>query len=208
MNILFDKVGKRYNTEWIFRGITFEFSTGNNYVILGANGSGKSTLLQLLAGNFIPSEGRISYLDNNVSIEAEKIFRYIGVATPYLELIEEFTLTELIDFHNKFKPMLFDTSKTIEILDLKQSKNKSVRYFSSGMKQRVKLGIAILSNAPILLLDEPLSNLDRNGIEWYKELMKNYCKHKLTVVCSNNQEDEYFFCNKEIQLEAFKKTSV
>ncbi|HET6245764.1 MAG: ATP-binding cassette domain-containing protein [Bacteroidetes bacterium] len=208
MEILLKDIGKRYNNEWIFKGITHNFTKGNNYVILGSNGTGKSTLLQLIAGNFIPSEGNISYTLENKALDQEKIFTHISIATPYLDLIEEYTLTELIDFHSKFKPMLFDTEKTIEILDLNSSKNKVLKYFSSGMKQRVKLALAILNKNPLLLLDEPSSNLDRNSINWYMEMIKKYCSEKLIVVCSNNQKEEYFFCNKEIQIELYKTAKI
>ncbi|MDQ3193193.1 MAG: ATP-binding cassette domain-containing protein [Bacteroidota bacterium] len=208
MEILLNNIGKRYNTEWIFRGVNLEFVKGNNYVILGSNGSGKSTLLQLIAGSSIPSEGTVSYKVNEKNIVQEKIFSHLSIATPYLDLIEEYTLTELIDFHGKFKPKLFDTEKTIEILDLKSAKNKVLKYFSSGMKQRVKLGLAVLNKTPLLLLDEPISNLDRKSINWYKDLITNYCSEKLIIVCSNNQKEEYFFCNKEVHIETFKKDKI
>ena len=72
------------------------------------------------------------------------------------------------------------------------------------MKQRVRLVLAILSNTPLLLLDEPTSNLDKKGIEWYKQLMSEYCSERIVMVCSNHQQHEYEFCKNEIVIEKYK----
>jgi ABC-type multidrug transport system ATPase subunit len=207
MKILLDNIGKRYNTEWIFRGLSTELNSSNNYVILGSNGSGKSTLLQVIASSLYHSEGILKYELDNAVIEPEQIFRKLSIATPYLELIEEFTLREIIDFHRKLKPMMLETPQVIETLMLERSADKAIRYYSSGMKQRVKLGLAILSNTPLLLLDEPVSNLDHKGIDWYQGLINDYCKERLVVVCSNKQKEEYFMCNQQIRIEDYKKAS-
>lgn len=208
MKITLTKIGKRYNYEWIFRNINYEFTSDNSYVIQGANGSGKSTLLQLIAASSIPSEGEIKVENNSSSkiIETENIFRYISYAAPYLQLFEDFTLFESIEFHSKFKPFvnLLPTQKIISIAQLDKSRNKQVKHFSSGMKQRVKLALAILSDTPILLLDEPATNLDKQTIVWYQELIENYAKNKLVIVCSNQQEHEYSFCNRKIIMEEYK----
>lgn len=207
VKVVLEKIGKRYNYEWIFRNINYEFSSESKYVILGANGSGKSTLLQLIAGNSIASEGIIHYNIGNKTINADDVYKQISYAAPYIELFEEFTLKESIDFHSKFKHMLnnLSTKEIIEITELEKSTNKQLKYFSSGMKQRVRLALAILSNTPILLLDEPTSNLDKKAIDWYQKLMNDFAGNKrLIIVASNQQEYEYSFCNKEIKVEDFK----
>jgi ABC-type multidrug transport system ATPase subunit len=204
MKIILENLGKRYNTEWIFRRLDMELSSENNYVILGSNGSGKSTLLQVLAGSYMPSEGKIQYSLHGTHYPQEEIFKQISIATPYLELIEELSLRELINFHRKLKPLKLPTEQIIERLLLKNSSEKEIRYYSSGMKQRVKLGLAILSETPLLFLDEPVSNLDHKGIDWYQQMVTEYCKDRLVIVCSNNQKEEFFMCNTEIRIEDFK----
>jgi len=202
-----EKIGKRYNYEWIFRNITYEFSSENKYVILGANGSGKSTLLQLIAGNTIASEGTIQHTIDNTIINQDDVYKQISYAAPYIELFEEFTLKESVEFHSKFKKMInnLSTSEIIAITELEKSANKQLKYFSSGMKQRVRLALAVLSNTPLLLLDEPTSNLDKKAINWYQKLVTDYSDNKrLIIVASNQQEYEYPFCNKEIKVEDFK----
>lgn len=208
MQITLSDIGKRYNYEWIFRKVNYTFTTADSYVIMGANGSGKSTLLQLIAGSLIPSEGKIDYTDSlpPTSIAVDKLPRKLSYAAPYLELFEEFTLTESIEFQARFKPFFegLDTPKIIELAQLEHAKNKQLKQYSSGMKQRVKLALAILSNTPLLLLDEPTSNLDKKAIEWYQHLITHYTQNRLVIVCSNQIEQEYFFCKKQVYMEEYK----
>jgi ABC-type multidrug transport system ATPase subunit len=207
MQITLTDIGKRYNYEWIFRGVYYEFKTSSNYAILGSNGSGKSTLLQVIAGNLLPSQGSIHYAKDKAVIDAEQIYTQLSFASPYLELLEEFTLTESIEFHSRFKPFYnhLNTAQVLELMQLEKAKDKQLKYFSSGMKQRVRLALAILSHTPLLLLDEPTSNLDKKAIAWYQELVNAYSKDRLLIVASNQLEYEYSFCNVMLNVEDFKK---
>jgi len=207
MIISLENIGKRYNYEWIFRNVNYEFGTEDNYVILGSNGSGKSTLLQVIANSLIASEGKISYKDNaGKVIPEDDIFQHLSYAAPYLELFEEFTLAESIEFQGKFKPFYdgLTTKSIIEIAELEKAKNKQLKHYSSGMKQRVRLVLAVLAKTPLLLLDEPTSNLDKKAIDWYQQLVNAYSKDRLIIVASNQQEYEYPFCNKELSIEDYK----
>jgi ABC-type multidrug transport system ATPase subunit len=205
MNIEFSKVGKRFNRDWIFRYLNFQFDSGKSYAITGPNGSGKSTLLQIISGALTHNEGSIKYLDDGKEIQSEKIFKKVSFAAPYIELIEEMTLHEFFSFHEKMKGWLpgFDTNTIISILGLQTSSHKQMRYFSSGMKQRAKLAQAVFSNVPIILLDEPLSNLDEEGIQLYNSLVKNHCHKRLLVISSNDQK-EYSFCDEVIDIKKYK----
>jgi ABC-type multidrug transport system ATPase subunit len=204
MKIALNNAGRRFNKEWIFRNLSTEFTSGNSYAILGPNGSGKSTLLSVLTGSLSPSEGEISFSDTK-EIPVENIYKYISLAAPYLELVETFTLKESIDFHFKFKNFALglDTKKLITILGLEKAANKEIKYFSSGMKQRTKLALACCTDTPILFLDEPTSNLDVQGISWYRELIENFGKDRLTIIGSN-QIQEYDFCTNQIQISDYK----
>lgn len=207
MKINLTNIGKRYNFEWIFRKVNYEFSSEHNYVILGSNGSGKSTLLQIIAGNIIPSEGDIIYqTPGKLEVENEYIFHHLSFASPYLELFEEFTLAESIEFQAQLKPFYkgYSTNQIIELTQLEKAKNKQLKYYSSGMKQRVRLALAILSDTPLLLLDEPTSNLDKKAIDWYSHLVNDFSKDRLIIVCSNQQEYEYPFCDTQLHIEEFK----
>lgn len=206
MRINLEKISKKFNYEWIFREVNYTFESGNAYVILGANGSGKSTLMQIVAGNLLPTSGKINFTDGADEISQELLYRYVSISAPYLELIEEFTLAEILEFHRKFKPFRdkLNDSQIIEITGLSRVQNKPIRYFSSGMKQRVKLALAILSDTKIVLLDEPASNLDKQGVEWYQHLVGSNSSERVFIVCSNSQSHEYSFCKNEIQIGDYK----
>nr|WP_129716975.1 ATP-binding cassette domain-containing protein [Pedobacter sp. SYP-B3415] len=205
MTISLDNAGRRFNREWIFRGITADLLPGERYAVLGPNGSGKSTLLSMISGHLSPSEGTVSYRDDQVSIPVESVYKQLSFAAPYLDLVEEFSLTEMIDFHFRFKPLApgMDRQQIIALLDMEKSRNKAIKYFSSGMKQRTRLALACCANTPVLLLDEPTSNLDLQGIAWYEKLIDMYSMQKTVIVCSN-QDHEYAFCKHYIQITDYK----
>jgi len=205
MEIILDKVGRRVNRELIFKNIEYTFQAGKSYAILGINGSGKSTLLQILSGSLSPSSGKITYTFLGKEISVEDIYSHLSISAPYLELIEDFTLSETLKFHFNFKKRLNKISdeKIIEILNMQSSRNKEIKYFSSGMKQRVKFILALLSDTAILLLDEPTSNMDEEGVAWYHHLINEHTKNRVVIVCSN-QVEEYKFCEEKIVIADYK----
>jgi ABC-type multidrug transport system ATPase subunit len=205
MEIELKDTGRRFNQEWVFRKLDYTFRSGGKYAILGPNGSGKSTLLSVLLGNLAPSEGTITYRDDK-EIPADSIYRQISLAAPYLDLVEEFTLQETIAFHFKFKKFYpdIDAARLMDLLGLAKSQDKALKYFSSGMKQRTKLALACCTDTPLLFLDEPTSNLDKQGIEWYHELIRNFSSGRLVLVGSN-QENEYSFCDHFIRVTDYKE---
>jgi ABC-type multidrug transport system ATPase subunit len=204
MDITLKNVGRRFNKEWIFNNIDFNFTADNKYAVLGPNGSGKSTLLSVLLGSLTPSEGEIKYYNPN-EIRVENIYQYISFAAPYLDLVEEFTLQETITFHFQFKAYAegLNASGVLELLGLEKSQDKALKHFSSGMKQRTKLALACCTNTPILILDEPTSNLDTQGIDWYLNLVNEYTANKMIIIGSN-QEHEYSFCSQRLNISDYK----
>jgi len=206
MTISLSDAGKRYNRDWIFRHLHYTFEPGQSYAIIGPNGSGKSTLLQALSGSMMLNEGSAQYAIGNRQLANDSVYRHVSICAPYLEVVEEMTLKEFLDFHHGFKPFLPGISNDfiITTLGLEKAVNKQIRYYSSGMKQRVKLGQCIFSDTPLVLLDERCTNLDAAGIELYHSLIENYCKDRLVVV-SSNDEVEYQFCRSRINMNDFKK---
>ncbi len=204
MKVVLNNISKQYKREWIFKNISLELNSGEHLVVLGANGSGKSTLLKLIAGAMLPTEGEITYSANEINLlsTSENVYEHLTIAAPYMELIEDYTLKEHIEFHFHFKNKFegLELSKIPEIIGLENSSDKQLKYFSSGMKQRVRLGLAILSNTPLLLLDEPCSNLDKAGIEWYQQLIGKYTANRTVIVCSNHLIHEHSFCKRELSI--------
>ena len=200
MKISLTNAGKRFNREWIFRNLSCEFSSGNAYAITGPNGSGKSTLLQIIGGSMVVSEGQVNY-----EVPEEQVYRHISITAPYLEVIEEMTAREFLHFHSQFKSFLpsLSVNTILEKVGLLNAANKQIRYYSSGMKQRIKLAQAIFSDVSCVLLDEPCTNLDAEGITLYQRLIDGFCKGRLVIV-SSNDEQEYGFCNERLNILDFK----
>lgn len=208
MKITLNIAGKRFNREWIFRNLHYEFYSGKSFAITGANGSGKSTLLQILSGALGLNEGIVTWINNDINIEPEHIHRHISFASPYLELIEEMTGKEFLLFHSKFKSFIQNISveNILTISGLKSADNKQIRYYSSGMKQRLKLVQAIFSDVPVILLDEPCTNLDADGYSLYYRLMEEFCKKRLVIIASNDI-NEYNFCDEQLKIQNFKQVA-
>lgn len=202
MKIELHKVGKKFRKDWIFRNLDLELKNGEAVAVLGPNGSGKSTLLKILSGMMLPTEGDVHYHGANGRIEADTVYKEVSYAAPYALLFEQLTATEIINLHRKFKSFYddMDTERLLEKLMLSEHGQRAVREFSSGMKQRLRLGLAILSKTDLLILDEPLTNLDATGKSWYKDLTQKYAQERTVVVGSNSQEDEFAFCSRSISL--------
>ena len=205
MHIQLEQTGKKYNREWIFRGLSYTFTAGKKYAITGPNGSGKSTLLQTIAGSTVLSEGNIKYSTAGQELAPENAFKNLSICAPYLTLIEEMTALEFLAFHESFKSFMpgITLSNILEIIELTSAANKQIRYFSSGMKQRIKLAQAIFSDVPVLFLDEPCTNLDETGYTLYQSLIQNYASQKLVIVSSNDKA-EYHFCEQVIDIKNYK----
>ncbi|MCW3461878.1 ABC transporter ATP-binding protein [Chitinophaga nivalis] len=205
MTISLEQTGKRFNYDWIFRRVTYTFHEGSRYAILGPNGSGKSTLLQVISGAIQHNEGTVLYHTPEKPIAPDAFFRHCAIAAPYLELIEELTLTETIQFHLQFKNFLpgITPEQAMQLVGLEKAAHKQIRNFSSGMKQRIKLALAIFSDVPVLLLDEPCTNLDAAGTALYQQLIRDYGGNRLIIV-SSNDEQEYFMCTEHIRILDYK----
>lgn len=205
MELTAKNIGKRFGYDWIFRNIDISFSSNKSYALTGPNGSGKSTFLRIIAGNIAPSEGDLSFSIKGEAIDMEQFYTYIGFTAPYLELPEELTLLEIIRFHFKFKnyPLNIAEADFINLLQLDKHLHKQIQFYSSGMKQRVKLGLAILCDAPLLFLDEPSTNLDEVGVQWYLNLVNEFAKDKIVFIASNRTV-AYSFCDETIFIPDWK----
>lgn len=205
LKIQIEEASKRFQYEWIFKNLNLSLQSGDRLAVTGSNGSGKSTLLKCLAGSIPLSSGKVSYNLNGAEIPDTDWFKQLTIAAPYLELPEEFTLEELLEFHFKFKSPKqgLDISEMLEILYLSDHRNKLVSQFSSGMKQRVKLGISLFSDVSIVFLDEPTTNLDKKGVSWYLDLVEKYTRDQILMICSNEPR-EFEFCQEKLVLEDYK----
>jgi ABC-type multidrug transport system ATPase subunit len=206
MKIILTNAGKRFSREWIFRNLTYTFLQGKSYAVTGPNGSGKSTLLQVISSALILNEGDVAWQANESNLKTENVHQHIGFAAPYFELVEEMTAKEFLLFHAQFKNFIreFSVEEILKKAQLENAANKQIRFYSSGMKQRLKLAQAIFSDVPFILLDEPCTNLDESGFNLYYEWMENYCSNRLLII-SSNDINEYKFCDERLNIQQFKK---
>ena len=202
IRILVQDLGKKFSRHWIFQGINFAFETGKSYAILGSNGSGKSTFLKLLSGFISPTSGKVNYVLDNESIAQEKMFEYVSAATPYTELYEDLNLLEAYNFQKRFRDMLLTRKEFVDTLELPV--DRQIKDFSSGMRQKLKLALALFSKSDILLFDEPSNNLDSSAQSWFIERINEIKDDRLIIVCSNYLKTEYSFCSEFLELDKFK----
>jgi ABC-type multidrug transport system ATPase subunit len=202
MDVSLHAAGKRFNQDWIFRKLDLELRQGDSLAVLGGNGSGKSTLLRVISGIMGISEGAIAYQSEGVSIAPEAVYRDVSIAAPYLELPGLYTLEESLEFHFRFKKPKqgMKLESMLERSGLAAHRKKFVYHFSSGMKQRLKLCLAFFSDTSLLLLDEPLSNLDSSAIDWYREILPEFSNDRTLVVCSNHDTREFELCQSVLEI--------
>jgi ABC-type multidrug transport system ATPase subunit len=203
MHITLVDIGKKYNRNWIFSNINYIIQPNSKLALLGANGSGKSTLLQIISGHVVPTKGEIIIKTIHQNIDPLHLYNYISYCAPAFELIEEFTIQEFLEYHFKHKKSKHTVNEILDYISLTSQKNTLIENCSSGMKQRVKLAQAFFSDVPVLLLDEPCTNLDTNGVALYKKMIEELTTEK-TVIVSSNDSSEYSFCDAIINLVDYK----
>ena len=205
MLIQLNNAGKQYQNDWIFRKLDLQINAGDKLGITGPNGSGKSTLLKILSGQTSLSKGERLFKDlNSKDIDEENVYQYISFAAPYIELIEEFTLMESVVFYNKFRKLISGiTMEDIILLSGLKNSNKPLKSYSSGMKQRVKLLLALCFEGHVIILDEPSTNLDDEAKVWTEILIKNFLGNRSLIIASNENKD-FAFVDKVIDIRDYK----
>lgn len=198
--------GKRFNAEWIFRSLDLNLKSGDRVVFIGGNGSGKSTALRTLLGYGTLSEGTLTYRKDGKNIKQPDLYTHVSYCAPYLDLYEELTLKEFAKFHFSLKPGLEEMGESdfAELIELEKAADKPIKFFSSGMKQRVRLGIALFSLVDVVFLDEPTVNLDSKAIDWYGNMIEKFKNNRIFIVASNNEKREFFFCDRKIEIEKYR----
>jgi ABC-type multidrug transport system ATPase subunit len=200
MEILVQNLSKKFRQEFVIRQFNYTFLSGNSYAITGPNGSGKSTLLQLIAQFTLPNTGTVEMS----GIDPEFVYSQLTYAAPYVELIEEYTLSEHLEIlqKNNYLPASITLDILEDFIDLQPGKFKLIKNYSSGMRQKIKLGFALLSDRPVLLLDEPTTNFDEQAKNWFFNRLEQQ-RHKLIIIASNEAR-EIEFCQEKIAIQDFK----
>ncbi len=203
-----ENITKYFGRRLIFRGINEKLSSPEIIGISGQNGAGKSTFVKMLAGLISPTKGKIKHYLNGELIPEEKVYNHLGFVSPYLVLYDEFTALENLYYFSKIRGINFNKNYAHELLktvNLYERRNDYVKTYSSGMKQRLKYCFALIHKPSLLILDEPISNLDNSGKEIVYNFINDYGKDNLVVVASNEDAD-LNLCKYIIELEKYKET--
>jgi len=190
-------VAKRFMREKLFKEFSYTFSQHGKYAILGPNSSGKSTLLKIVGGAIAPTKGTVKYTPHS---DQHKLFNF---CSPELHLLDNYTVREIFDFHFQFNKKKIPLENQWKTADLKSFLEKKYNELSSGLQNKIKLSLALYSDTPGLLLDEPCTNFDEQNTAWYNQTIEKYCKNQLVIVASN-QLSEYKFCTEHIHLQHYK----
>jgi len=190
MTITLSDVYKRFTYQWIIKKANYQFQPNRIYGVAGPNGSGKSTLLHMISGYLSPSRGLLSWKQGSRAIDRHDQYKSMAISAPYIRMVEDFTIPELLRLYTKSKPLTdLTTDRFMQKAYIETHSNKAIKYFSSGMKQRVQLLLALATDGAVLLLDEPTSYLDQDAKAWFYDELRAYKKNKLVIIASNDPED-------------------
>lgn len=208
MKIEFQSVSKRFAYEWIFRDLNYTINASDKIGVIGPNGSGKSTLIRVLLGTIDPSQGKMAFAQNNKVISVNDLYSRVSFTAPYMGIPDNMTIEELLKFHFKFKKPKegISLSEIPKLAYLDNNKHKLIRQFSSGMKQRFKLALAMCTQSDLLVLDEPTTNLDVEGKQWFQDTLEKYLD-KRSLVIATNETDDLKLVDKKLNILDFKKKS-
>ena len=192
LRITAEGLGKRFGRSPVVRDFAYDFAPGSVTAISGANGSGKSTLLRLLSGQLLPSSGGVRFRESGAEVPEERRYRCVSLTGPYLELVEELSGEELLAFHARvrgFRQNLQPEHLWGKLDWKKRTRRQRISSYSSGMKQRIRLLLALATDAGAVMLDEPTSNLDAEGVAWYRALVGEWRDGRTLIVASNEERD-------------------
>jgi heme exporter protein A len=192
MKIIAADIAKYFNEKKIFGDINFTITSGRSLTITGPNGSGKTTLIKIISGLMRPTVGSLMFYSGEEEIQREQRYQYLSLVSPYFELYEELSAYENLHFLIRLRDIK-DGEQNAEALlkrvNLYGREHDAVKTYSSGMRQRLKYVFALLSNPEVLLLDEPTSNLDADGIDIVYEIIQEQKGKKIVIIATNDRND-------------------
>jgi heme exporter protein A len=157
-------IGKRFGIRWVLRGVTFTVNRGEAVGLLGANGSGKSTVLRVLGTLLRPNAGTATIDGLDITRDSSAVRGKIGYLAHAPGLYEDLTARENLEFAGEMLGSRALVQSSLERVGLGPMASSRVRGFSAGMQRRLALARLMMRSPRVLLLDEPYSNLDEEGI--------------------------------------------
>lgn len=144
-----------------------------------------------------PTEGQVSFMtEEGSNIEDDQLFQYISFSAPYMDLPRELDVIEVLDIHQKLRGSSdgSDLRYLLESSKLENYIHTKVKRLSSGMYQRLKLILMFVNPRHIMIFDEPSSNLDEQGLQWFLKTLNFFLERKMVLIASNNKNEVKFDC--------------
>ena len=211
MNVITIKnLYKRFGEHEVLSAVNLEFESGQIYGLVGRNGSGKSVLLKCIAGLIIPTSGEICVLGEQVGKDTDFAPR-TGIAIEQPGLLLRKSAFENMKILSALtnRPSYDEINRLIQLVGLDPCDKKPVGKYSMGMKQRLSIAMALLDDPDILLLDEPMSNLDSVGAAQMRSLYRSLAqKGKTILIATHVQEDVSELCDYVCRIENGKASAV
>lgn len=202
MKVTLQGISISFYQKRILKNIDFVFEEQGTYAITGANGSGKSTVVKLLAGVLKASQGSINHSLGAVVVPSENLHKHLNWVAPYINIYEELNAVEIFNFQKNFKNTSLSLDDFLIKTNLAEHRNKRIKYYSSGMKQRLKLALGMFFDCKLLLLDEPTMNLDKNFQGWYLQNLQDLIRNgDKTIIIASNAPEEYTLAQEVLDLE-------
>jgi len=169
MTFQVENLACRRGMRMVFRNISFSLRSGEVLLFTGPNGSGKSSLLRVLAGLLPPQQGDIRWNGQAIDMADHRSrLHYLG---HYDAVKPELTVAEMLDY---WRVLQSGSEALSPVFGLEELKKASIRYLSAGQKRRLALARLVVKQAPLWLLDEPLTSLDQAGQELLKDLVRQH----------------------------------
>lgn len=203
MELVLEDLAKLYNSHWIFRHLNLSIASGSRWAIRGHNGSGKSTLTAILLGLTLPTEGKVKCIKKGTDVPAENLPLFTSFASPYMLVPQELTVRQLYRNYNRFRTCSLDEEAFVRKAWLEGDDHKTIAQFSTGMVQRLRLTLALSTNSDLVILDEPTSNLDVKGKEWFDSMISEHLGPR-TLIIASNEESDLSHCEYSLQISDYQ----
>lgn len=195
LSLELENISKWFGERQVFENINLKLESPASLAIIGPNGCGKTTLLKIICGLIRPSRGMVRIKTDGQEIRKEGQRAIFSIVASDIELYEELTAWENLGFIGRLsdsKHSEIELNQKLERVGLKGRENEPVGSFSSGMKQRLKYAVALSSFPKILVLDEPSSNLDEEGVFFMEKIIEEQKKSGMVILATNDLKETQY----------------
>lgn len=193
---------KKFNQETVLKNVNADFRSGKIYGIVGKNGSGKTVLFKTIVGFIRPTSGHVYVKGKEIGVDAD-FAENVGVIIETPGFLSQYSAYKNLEFLASIRNRISkqQIKDAIEAVGLDAESSKKVGKFSLGMRQRLGIAQAIMENPDLIILDEPMNGLDKNGIHIVKEVLENLKREGKTVILASHYAEDAEICDEVYEME-------